>query len=631
MNGNPNRRKPEIEQRLDFENSREIERIRENEKLERQRRAKRIAQNKRLEMRKRARIKRIKETISAWAILLGIVAVIIAVICMIVSSCNKTDENDGDNVNRISAEMSEAIKAFEDFDGKVYTQDGNAMYKAADSVYALSVENSLNASYTNPSAFLWNVKQFAPVGDREGLRKVKDSIRDFPQFSNGYIWSSLESMKFGYTGNYLYDTNARFISAVCEICLWEADTSFLYEIDMTASGRFDASGGKSVLDKLEEAVAYFFDKNDLNGGGIRYNESDGLVYVLTTANSALSDGAGSNYWFNHRFGYLDCYNNIAFNQAMTDLSKLYSLMGLPDKSQEYALIAEKNRTGINSVFWNESRGRYIGAKDTNGNTHDLGFTFLNLEAVASGVADSKKAKKIFSWIDGETTVNSDTSKGEDIYALGFAPRSTTVTANDSWWDYADGKCPLSGACAYGEYYQNGGASAVTAYFDVASRRLISDKEGLKKRIVAIGEYTAEIADAITEKSENGVITGAVVSTLFDLSTDGSRLHISPYLTVDAESYTGIKGVNFGTGTYNFMFGNNTVVVTAVSESPVRLTISGFNKNAECEVQIVRNGVVEITEALTADENGVLSLSERFGGTSLLLIKQPMLEKENKKK
>jgi len=169
VNGNPNRRKPEIEQRLDFENSREIERIRENEKLERQRRAKRIAQNKRLEMRKRARIKRIKETISAWAILLGIVAVIIAVICMIVSSCNKTDENDGDNVNRISAEMSEAIKAFEDFDGKVYTQDGNAMYKAADSVYALSSENSFNASYTNPSAFLWNVKQFAPVGDREGL------------------------------------------------------------------------------------------------------------------------------------------------------------------------------------------------------------------------------------------------------------------------------------------------------------------------------------------------------------------------------------------------------------------------------------------------------------------------------
>ena len=80
-----------------------------------------------------------------------------------------------------------------------------------------------------------------------------------------------------------------------------------------------------------------------------------------------------------------------------------------------------------------------------------------------------------------------------------------------------------------------------------------------------------------------------------------------------------------------MFGNNTVVVTAASESPVRLTISGFNKNAECEVQIVRNGVVEITEALTADENGVLSLSERFGSTSLLLIKQPMLEKENKKK
>ncbi len=629
MNGNQNGRNRDDERRLDFENSKEIDRIRENEMLERERRAKRIAHNKRVEMKKQARIKQMKDTISAWAMLLGGIAVVIAIICMLVSSCNKNvEEEKKKKENSLPEAVAAALSDFNAFEGKVYSENNDALYVAANNVYSLTADTVQTS--VMPSALLWQAEQYVASSDKEKLRLLKDTIRDFPQFSNGYIWSSAESMKYGFTDNYLYDTNARYISAICEICLWDASTSFLDEIDATGAGRFDASSGKKVSDKLESAVAYFFDKNDLNGGGIRYNEADGLVYVLTEANSGLSNGAGSNYWFNHRFGYLDCYNNIAFNKAMVQLSKLYMLMGLPEKAQEYADIAAKNKEGINNTFWDASLGRYIGAKDTSGSSHDLGFTFLNLEAITVGIVDKEKTESILSWIDGERTVNSDTSSGEDIYKNGYAPRSTTIAANDSWWDYVAGECPLSGGFGFGEYYQNGGASPVTAALDIKARSAVNDSDALKKRIVTLGEYTTEISAALSERPENAVICTEAVNSLFGLSTDGSRLHISP-LSIKSDKYYGIKNIGFGTGVYGFLIGNNSVTVTSLYENPVRLEISGFEKNTECTVKIVRGDTVEITEKVTTNENGVLSLSERFGGSTLLWITQPVTENEKKNK
>ena len=632
MNGNHNGRNNDERNRLDFENSREIERIRQNEMIEREKRAKRIAHNKRMEMKRQARIKQLKDTISAWAMLLGGVAVIIAIICMLVSSCNKNNEEEKKKKeSSVPETLMTAISDFNEFDGKVYSQNGDAVYSAANSVYTLSNQPADSTVQTTvmPSAFMWQARQYAAGGEREKLRTLKDTVRDFPQFSNGYIWSSAESMKYGFTESYLYDTNSRFISAICEICLWEANTAFLDEIDATGEARFDASRGKTVLEKLEAATAYFFDKNDLNGGGIRYNETDGLVYVLTEANSGLSDGAGSNYWYNHRFGYLDCYNNIAFNQAMVQLSRLYTLMGLPEKAQEYADIAAKNKEGINNTFWNSSLGRYIGAKDTSGKSHDLGFVFLNLEAVSEGIADKEKTKRILSWIDGERTINTDTSTGEDIYKNGYAPRSTTIAANDSWWDYVAGKCPLSGGFGFGEYYQNGGASPVVAALDIKARNAANDKSQVKKKVVALGEYITEISAAMLQRPENAVVAAEAVNSLFGLSTDGSRLYMSAH-SIESEKYSGVKNVSFGTGIFGFLIGNNSVIVTSQYETPIRLEISGFEKNTECTVKIVRGDTVEITEKVTTNENGILSLSERFGGSTLLWITQPATEETKKK-
>ncbi len=612
---------------VNFDSHSQTDRIRENEIIERQKRAKRIAAQKRAERIRLAKINRIKNAIYAWASLIGVLALVIFVIVLVVSGFKK-DNNDDTPENAVESEITSLVNAFSQSEDLIFTTEKNPDIDAINDfveLYGFKPENVFLEK--TPSAFLWNAKAFGWLADKTYITQIKNTIRDYPMFSNGYIWSCDASMKYDLTDAYLYDTNSSYISAVSEICLWENDTSFLYEKDADGKARFDSSKNLTVLEKVQKATDYFFDKNDLNGGGIRYDENSGLVYILTPANSGKSDGDGSNYWYNHRFGYLDCYNNIAFNSAMTYLAKLYTLMGQPENAAKYKEIAQKNKLAINDTFWSETDGRYIGCKDADGVKHDLGFTFVNLLAISEGIADENKTKSIISWLDGERTVTTDTAS--DVYAFAYAPRTTTVDTSDAWWDYVDGKYPLATNAQFGTHAQNGGASYLGAAFDIDARSKIAKKTGLVKKIKALSTHKVDMTDMTDrDKSELAIAAGYMLRSLYGISTDGSTLSIDANFA-SYEGYVGINGISHGLYNLSLLFSEEKIFVTAKTKSPVRLEICGFEKGEQVTVKLVSSGFYELEEKITADDKGVVHLTQRLGGEDYVIIERAPKEKSKK--
>lgn len=599
----------------------ETDRIRRAEVIERQNRARRLAAQRRREQLLCARRNRLKQTVIAWAIVIGAFALVVGIISSIITSCVKSNKSDVQK-NQVSQKESALVTDFSESQNVVYSTAENQIFNTLDSlVRDVMLAQDYQSISTNPSEFLWQTQKFAWYSDKSYIRNIKDVIRDCGIFSNGYVWSSVDKMKSEQTDKYFYDTNARFISSVCNICLWEADTTFLYETDVTQGQKRDSSKGKTVLEKLESAVDYYFDKTDINGGGIRYNESDGLVYILTEDNDGTTTGAGSNFWYNNRFGYLDAYNNIAFYQAMVDLSKLYAFMGNTDYAQKYQNIAQKSAKGINEKFWDQTKGRYIGCIDVNGKKIDNGFVFVNLEAILSGVADNNKSKAILNWLDTEN----DTAVFE-MYTTDFAPRSTTIAATDLWWDYVDGKFPLSGSAAFGKHWQNGGTAILNGYYDLLARKT-ANKASFKTRLESVCNSldNKKLIKAIAKEDVYGPISAstsisaAVPYGTFGLSTDGLSLTVDPTFFDYEQGYVGINDVGFGANSYGFLFGESSVYITAKELGPLRLNLGGLLKNTEYEVSVVTDFSVTSTEKVITDSYGFTQIKQRFGNNSYIRV------------
>ena len=355
---------------VDFSSNAEMKRIRENEQIERERRMRNAARMRRAEIIRQKKINRIKQMVMAWGILLLCLVVVVAIIVGIVSlfTGNKQDDVASKGA-AVSQEETKLLSAFSSFDGVVYSKDNTEeqyIPSAMNSMFSEMVTASLEplASPVAGSHLSMITETYTWNSSDEVLEKIKQVIRDYPIYSNGYVWSSENSMKSPVVSSYLYDTNAAFVSAVCDICLWEGNTSFLDSVDVTGEANGDISVGMTVGQKLDKVISHFFDYDDyLNGGGVRYNDSDGLVYVLTADNNGTFSGKPSNLFYNYRFGYIDTYNNIVFNGAMNDLSALYTLMGDSEKAEKYKAIAKANKKAINENLYNSSLGRYIGCID----------------------------------------------------------------------------------------------------------------------------------------------------------------------------------------------------------------------------------------------------------------------------
>ena len=656
-----NEQEPAIDP-VHFDRRKRTEAIRLNEEAEREKRRKIQAARRRAEYRRRARIARLKAMCLFAVMVLGVLCIAIAGIVAAVKALNKPKAPalpDG----AVTPEETALIEAFQADTAVIYVP-GNTLAATANA-FLNDTSLGIPQSTAKVGEFGELARRYAGFGTSDGYFALKNALRDVPMYANGYLWTETTGIRSSETDGYFYDTDTAFVSAVANICLWEGDGLYLSEADTDNQPKLDKSQGLTVLEKLNEVTAYLFRADTERG--VKYDPLSGLVYIHTPDNDGTSSGNGSNRWFNFRFGYLDAYENISFGRAVTDLAKLYTLLGETEKADEYTRIAEKNRAAFNEKFWDEKKGRYIGCIDINGAVHDYGFVFLNLEAIEAGFADAEKAEKIFAWLDGNRTVEGDTAIGTDIYFGAFI-RNTTLAAKDSWWDYLGGTLPLSENGGWGRYYQNGGYSLSTTYYDIMARyktgRTQEAAEHLKQLLNAYADGTLKTSDGTVRISGDalaGLAQTAYIRTVFGLDTDGFRLCMTPdyaFLAAlessdetdaeaekaaksekkakkDEEAETahptiGLHNITFSRNGYGVLLDADTVYITAQNKQPVRLRLGGFEAGVSYDLVMVEGGFEKVRTPYTSDESGYLDISADFGGTSYLKIEKTPLPEAKKK-
>jgi hypothetical protein len=257
-----------------------------------------------------------------------------------------------------------------------------------------------------------------------------------------------------------FDTNARFVLACWRYACWTHDAALL----------------RSQAERLRRAMNYQL--TTLQG-------EDGLIVAASKDVTGKHRGVGNNYWDILPFGHLDAYANAVYYASLGAMAEIEELLeaagGIDTKSPrrepaEYRRLAERTKEAYNRAFWDEERGRYIGCIDVDGKRHDYGFTFVNLEAMAYGLASEEQAKRIYHWMETEPT---SAGKADTYSAYVFAPRANTI--HNPTWDQQTGASKEPGpvepwwffgwlGTPYGNVQcQDGGAIFYTSFFDLMAR------------------------------------------------------------------------------------------------------------------------------------------------------------------
>ncbi len=318
--------------------------------------------------------------------------------------------------------------------------------------------------FWGPAAwFEWNAIAHAWHGGPH-LRALRDGLASYPISREGYVhtWGANPGWPFPDNRRYdtrHFDTNARFILACWRYVLWTGDVAFL----------------RAQAERIRRAMEY-----QLNVLGGR----DGLIKTASRDVNGRHGACSNNYWDIIPFGHLDAYANIVWYAsvlAMADIEEMLERAGgvktpQPARGAEfYRRLAEKVRRAFNEAFWDDIKGRYIGCIDIDGREHDYGFTFINLEAMAYGLADEWQVRRIYRWMETEPT---SSGKADTYSRWIFAPRATTIhnprwrpgvgkledVPQEPWWQFG------WGGTDFGDQCQDGGAILYTSYYDLMARQ-----------------------------------------------------------------------------------------------------------------------------------------------------------------
>lgn len=295
-----------------------------------------------------------------------------------------------------------------------------------------------------------------------------------------------------------YDTrhninNQTFIRGCCQYFWWTRDLNFLRNnlgrIRLALLYLMNDLGGKS-----EKCIIAPFPGHCGRSGIERLNDGTKIIHS--------GRGIGNNYWDLLPMGYKDAYATIHYYDTlkyMAILEKEISnhpewnmpLGPLRNTPEEILKHAEEIKSFAGQLFWNKDTGRFVCGIDIDGKSYDYGFTFINCEAIYYDFATEEQAKSIMEWLDGERTVEGDTSQGKDIYRWRFGPRSTTKRNIDyyGWFWNAPETIP------WGGQVQDGGAIFGFSYHDLQSRLIVLGADNAWSRLKEIIEWFDEVQQA----------------------------------------------------------------------------------------------------------------------------------------
>jgi len=401
---------------------------------------------------------------------------------------------------------------------------------------------------------------------------------------DGYVhtWGGTEGWPFPYKdedkdGKNDYDTrhftpNSTFILGAYRYFVWTRDADFL----------------KEIMPKLRSAMAFQLDQ--LQG-------RKGIIIIDAKGHEGKHDGIGSNYWDILPFGYKDAFCNSYYYAALGTMAELeqscldrnLDLPGLKESPTYYRALRSKVLRSYNRNFWDDRKGRYVGCVDVDGVKHDYGFTFVNLEAMAYGLADKHQVEQVYHWMETEPT---STGKADTYTKWVFAPRANTIhnpprpspidhepLTIPPWWHFGWGGTP------YGDQCQDGGAILYTSYYDIVARakflgadnaferyRQILDRYNKPDRLCGgsplyYGEATqggpggtAGSIGVEGEFPESGLVPSAFLYAFLGIDADIEGLKIRPNLP-SALKYAGVRNLCYAGTMYDIKVTNDSVEVT----------------------------------------------------------------------
>jgi hypothetical protein len=313
-----------------------------------------------------------------------------------------------------------------------------------------------------------------------------------------------------------YDTrhninSQNFIRGCAKYFWWTRDLSFL---------RANINRMRTALryvmtehEVLERKVVYTGWVGHSGRSGIK-RSADGKKELIT------GEGIGNNYWDLMPFGGQDCYATIQYYDAVRTLAQIErEILAHPGWQIPRGVLsfepkmlddhAAEVKTKGNRIFWNNRTQRFNACIDADGNPHEYGYTFLNLEAVHYDFATPDHARAILAWVNGDRIVEGDTSQGKDIYHWRFGPRATTKR-NVDWYFWAWSN-PES--IPWGGQVQDGGAVLGFSYHDLMARLRILGPENAWTRLQEIVKWFDEVQAAggyrkyYDGKSREGTLQG----------------------------------------------------------------------------------------------------------------------------
>ncbi len=375
----------------------------------------------------------------------------------------------------------------------------------------------------------WNSMKLSWLDDPSSKIFYEGIVNSYPQDDLGLVGVSPGSfLHLGHSKHYV--TPAIFTAGLSHWHLMHRNAAFLQNTFPKTKG--------TLLERMRKAMRYQLETM----GGQR-----GVLTIRDPQHDGTVKGQSGNYWDGWRFGYQSAYENTLYYESLRWMSRLESSLGNHQQASAYAALRDVVKKRYNELFWDDTKGRYIGAIDAEGNRHDYGFTFVNLEAIASGIALPKRAEKVLQWLDGERIVDSDTSKGADIYHFRIAPRANTLAAEavkPSWWDNWTMEVGPGTMGEYGKQIQNGGHIFYVSYYDLMARLRTRGADAAFRRMrVILDEFhkdqlrrkpgnrlgSTHLEGILREFPESGLVPLFFVTGILGLEPDADGLRISSSL------------------------------------------------------------------------------------------------------
>ena len=278
-----------------------------------------------------------------------------------------------------------------------------------------------------------------------------------------------------------FTTNPCFVLGAWREYCWNPDSDYLAKL----------------MPRVRLAMQFMLKECDGDKGGV--------IIFKAKGHEGRDKCIGSNYWDISPFGWKDAFTNAHYYPCLEAMAQLEEAAARDPKAAElikgtapagrspeyYRKLAASARKSYNETFWLQDKGRYSGCVDKDGVTHDYGFTYVNLPAMAYGLAEPQQVKRIYEWMEGGV---SSTGKA-DIYSRWvFAPRACTIhipkrdepqTPLPSWW------CMVWNGTEYEEQCQDGGAILYTSFHDILARARYLGADNAWQRLTEILDRYAE--------------------------------------------------------------------------------------------------------------------------------------------